>query len=545
MPKKAKKGPSGPILVISDLHMTGGLDPRRGTWSPTEDFFWDDDFAAFLVRYGKGGGSTLVINGDVFDFLQVLNVPTVDELHRYGIPEADRSKRYGLRCSEPAAVFQVDTIFNGHRVAFQALANFLMEGNEVKIIKGNHDVQLFWVSVQERICDRLEELCQSGRRGAIRKNLEFLPWFYYVPGLLYVEHGNQYEEATSFANFLNPVLPFDYPGTGRHIELDLGSFIIRYFSNRMEVLDPLADNYRPLSQFLRSFILNHPLISISTLRDALRYVNKAVTKAYRMKSNRKSGAYRAIVEKNTLLIAKEAERFSGRDEQRGIWLYERLKEFNARTAPPVLSRGPNSFLWNFLRDPIRALVWILPIYLVTYVPAWSNWLEGILTPESRGWGRIMVDVIFMLRVPQLLLAAILVMGALEIRTLQQRARTRKSLLEDPVLRLRGTAAFIADRLGVPFVVFGHTHVEDIQRFSTGSTYFNTGTWISVFSERENLYRNVSQFTFAYFEEGKGELLQWDTARRSARPVIVMDATPYTQKERVRWLPTLWKLIRRR
>lgn len=42
----------------------------------------------------------------------------------------------------------------------------------------------------------------------------------YVPGLLYVEHGNQYEYTTSIRNFLNPELPIDYPGTGKQIELE-------------------------------------------------------------------------------------------------------------------------------------------------------------------------------------------------------------------------------------------------------------------------------------------------------------------------------------
>ena len=241
-------------LVLSDLHMTAGKDPILGTWSPTEDFFWDEDFATFLAHYGKDGRTTLVINGDMFDFLQVLNVPTPAQAHDYGIPESDISRRYGLRCSEVASVFQIDAIINGHQPAFRALARFLARGNHVKIIKGNHDVQLCWTTTQDRIYHRLEEVCPRGRKRLIRGNLEFLPWVFYVPDLLYVEHGNQYEAATSFTNFLYPVLPFDSTGTGRHIELDLGSFLIRYFSNRMEVLNPLADNYRPLSQYLRTYV---------------------------------------------------------------------------------------------------------------------------------------------------------------------------------------------------------------------------------------------------------------------------------------------------
>jgi UDP-2,3-diacylglucosamine pyrophosphatase LpxH len=535
--------PRGPILVISDLHMTSGLNPIRGTWSPTEDFFWDDDFAEFLERYGKGGRSTLVINGDMFDFLQVLEVPDSQQARDYHIPDAHISARFGLRCSEPAAIFQIDVIFHGHRRVFQALAEFLGEGNHVKIIKGNHDVQLFWDGVQRRIRDRLEEFGQSGTKKAIRENLEFLPWFYYVPGLLYVEHGNQYESSTSFENFLCPLLPVDYRGSGKNIELDLGGIVIRYFSNRMEVIDPLADNYRPLSQYLKSFIRHHPLVFLGSLRDAVRYLTKAVRKAYRMKTSRGSAAYRKIAERNALGITEEAVRFSG--SRAPSWLHERLLEIHGHTAIPSLSVGPNRFLRNLITGPLRALAWIVPLYLVTYVPLASSWLAETVSSGMTGWGRMIINILFILRIPQIVMGLLLVMAALEIRTLQSARSRRTSNLEDPVLRLRTAAAFIANRLSVPFVTFGHTHVEDIQMLASGSTYFNTGTWISVFSERENLYRNVRQFTFALFEGGKGKLLQWDPAERSAKPVIVMDAAPYALPERASVLSTLWKLLRRK
>lgn len=544
--KRMKSGPRvrpGPIIVVSDLHMTSGLDQTRGTWSPTEDFFWDDDFAEFLGWYGKNGRTTLVINGDMFDFLQVLDIPDSQQARVYNIPDAHLSARFGLRCSEPAAVFQIDRIIQGHRRVFKALAEFLGKGNQVKIIKGNHDVQLFWEGVQERIRERLEALGQEGKRRAIRQNLDFLPWFYYVPGLLYVEHGNQYEPATSFENFLHPLLPHDYRGTGGHIELDLGGIVIRYLSNRMEVVDPLADNYRPLSQYLKSFIRHHPLVFLGSLRDAVRYLTKAVGKAYRMKRSRRSAAYREIVRRNAQAIAEEAERFSGR--RSSSWLHQRLLEIDAVKATPSLSVGSEKFLRNLLTGPLRALAWILPLYLVTYIPFASNWLTEFVTSGMTGWGRICIDILFILRLPQIVMGLLLVVVALEIRTLQKARNKRKSVLEDPVRRLRTAAAFIADRLDVPFVTFGHTHVEDAQRFGKKSTYLNTGTWISVFSERENLYRNVRQFTFAHFEGEKGSLLQWDPQRRSARPVIVMDASPYIQEESAHWIGILWKLLRRR
>ena len=39
-----------PTLILSDLHLGPGRD-KTGQWSPTEDFFADDAFAAFLDHY--------------------------------------------------------------------------------------------------------------------------------------------------------------------------------------------------------------------------------------------------------------------------------------------------------------------------------------------------------------------------------------------------------------------------------------------------------------------------------------------------------------
>ena len=41
------------ILVLSDCHLTSGLDPDTGVWSPTEDFFWDKEFVEFLEHYSN------------------------------------------------------------------------------------------------------------------------------------------------------------------------------------------------------------------------------------------------------------------------------------------------------------------------------------------------------------------------------------------------------------------------------------------------------------------------------------------------------------
>jgi UDP-2,3-diacylglucosamine pyrophosphatase LpxH len=531
------------ILVISDLHMSSGLDARRGTWSPTEDFFWDTEFAEFLRHYGRGGKCRLVVNGDMVDFLQVLILPTDDEERAYGIPKHDISPRYGLRCSEAAAAFQMDRILDGHPVAFQALADFLGRGNRVTIIKGNHDVQFFWEKVQEALRARLALLAGPRRGESVRANLEFLPWFFHIPGYLYIEHGNQYEPATSFTNFLSPILPFDLPGVGRHIELDLSSFLVRYFSNRMEVLDVRADNYRPLDQYLQRFFCDHPLVFLSAARDMLRYLSRTVAKAHRMTRGKRSGEYRRIVARNAELLRVEEERFGG-GTRAGEELHRAMQDISARKASPILSSGVNRYLANLLKKPARTLLWIAPFYLALFIPDVVDAVTAGVGSNSAAWVRGLWQIVLFFRLPHLLLVAALIVVALAIRQALQRQNSRDALREDPVHLLRRAAAYIAGRLRVRYVVFGHSHSEDRQALPGERTYFNCGTWTGVFSEQEILYRNIHQFSFVKFQGGRGELLQWDASRSEGRPVVVVDAAPFRTPMRSGWISTLWNLLHR-
>ena len=49
------------ILVLSDCHLTSGLDPETGVWSPTEDFFWDKEFVEFLEHYSNEKTTLIMI----------------------------------------------------------------------------------------------------------------------------------------------------------------------------------------------------------------------------------------------------------------------------------------------------------------------------------------------------------------------------------------------------------------------------------------------------------------------------------------------------
>jgi hypothetical protein len=97
---------------------------------------------------------------------------------------------------------------------------------------------------------------------------------------------------------------------------------------------------------------------------------------------------------------------------------------------------------------------------------------------------------------------------------------------DPGTRpLRRAAARLAELLKVPVVTFGHTHEEGIWR-AGDAWYFNTGTWIAVFTHDVLLPRERVQFTFLRIRgEGaalEAELLHWSPGRGKPLPVILLE-----------------------
>lgn len=564
-------GPAAPrrIISVSDFHLTSGRNAATGLWSTTEDFFDDDAFAEFLAAYDDGE-TTLVINGDLFDVLQVIDrpsdgqpcVPGSNEWERFGINLAEYDPVYGLRCTEAATRFQLRCVIAGHRALFVAIVRFMAGGNEVKITRGNHDVQLFWPPVQREIVDALTELeaevaatphAAPGpaseprpvpEPGYVKQRLAFLDWFYYVPGLVYIEHGNQYEYTTSFRNFLYPVLPFDNADVGKariaanqaaphekteQIELDLSGFLVRYLTNPLEPVNPLADNIRPLMRYWEWAWKNYPLLFIQTIGTAARFVIKAFAKAREANSERHRERYAEIDAENLRRIEVLATAHDP-TEAGQKQLFEKLKAIDELKATPTLHRGAWRFAWRMLRRMIIGLVALalanVVVWLVT--PMFAKWLHtAVDLPSIPAWISWIIAQLWKIRAPQIALLAFFVVLVIWIRV---RFRSKgeegdDTLYGNPVRELRQAAQMIAKSLDVPFIVFGHTHYADVDCFDSGRMYFNTGSWMQIVNEEEQLYRDARQMTFFVLDNRGGapdaRLLRWDASAQRARDVVIL------------------------
>jgi UDP-2,3-diacylglucosamine pyrophosphatase LpxH len=223
-------------IVVSDFHM--GAGPADVKQNPLEDFVADEAFARFLEALRveserKDKEVELIINGDFFEFLQVPAVDHFDPGRAYP-PEAYYDS------SQESSIQRLDLIAAGHPVVFDALSDFIQvepPRRRMTLIKGNHDVNLYWPGVKGRL---REILGATGRRASMLLFAER----YVSRESIYVEHGHQYAEQLSrWENFDDPRRPDDpaqliYP-SGSQFAID--------FFNSVERDRAWADSLKPLT----------------------------------------------------------------------------------------------------------------------------------------------------------------------------------------------------------------------------------------------------------------------------------------------------------
>jgi UDP-2,3-diacylglucosamine pyrophosphatase LpxH len=222
-------------IVVSDLHL--GAGPPVGS-NPLEDFQADAEFSILVdhlvVESERSGADVeLILNGDVFEMLQVPHVPVFDPGQFYA------SGRYHSSAEADSAL-KMGHIIAGHPIFFAALRRFLQVGpprRSVAFVKGNHDLDLFWTAVQDGIRTALDG---TGERAAL---LTFEAWRIVREGI-YVEHGNQYAERIDRVRDM--VDPRD-PDRPEQLALPPGSRLVIDLFNPVERARYWIDGVKPIT----------------------------------------------------------------------------------------------------------------------------------------------------------------------------------------------------------------------------------------------------------------------------------------------------------
>jgi UDP-2,3-diacylglucosamine pyrophosphatase LpxH len=300
------------IVVVSDLHIASGRT-AVGVFRGSENFFSDDGFARFLdhVESIKATSSVLLVfNGDLFDFLRVSEYPgwvkkiTLTrrirlwskgdkpvaparpapaaigqefadwsaELSKVGIDRSPaalqasiskQEKTYGLKTDDYKTIYKLIRIKRGHPVFFNRLGRWLLSGNSILILKGNHDLEICQPKVRQyielQLAESLAEIAPGTGIGPLLESMVF-PTIRFaddsvlIDGDFYLEHGHRYDKFTMVTG--SPFLQ-KTPG---EVNIPFGSFFNRYLINRVELYYPYFDKIRPTGNIIPMLIRdNFPL----------------------------------------------------------------------------------------------------------------------------------------------------------------------------------------------------------------------------------------------------------------------------------------------
>ena len=76
--------------------------------------------------------------------------------------------------------------------------------------------------------------------------------------------------------------------------------------------------------------------------------------------------------------------------------------------------------------------------------------------------------------------------------------------------------------GVGTITFGHTHHADLARLDHDVNYFNTGTWIPIFSDDTRLDAREQAYLFVEVHDGASRLLRWNDTTGTPEPPKIID-----------------------
>jgi UDP-2,3-diacylglucosamine pyrophosphatase LpxH len=461
------------LVIVSDLHLGRGLDPATGAYDPAEDFFYDGAFGRFverLIASSPARDLRLVVLGDFVDFLQVELGPAAP----------------GPVTSSRSAVAKLEAVAAGHPGTFEALGRFIGAGGRLALVAGNHDIEFIWEDVRAALRRLIGRHCAGTDLDVA---ISFHPWFYYAPGVVYAEHGHQYDPVNAFETQLTPYLP-EQPDS---IELPLGSFFVLYLFNAVERIDPFADNVRPMTRYMSWSLRTDPLRALNTLRRYLEFVGRTLPKA-RPPDPARLQRYRL-------------ERLPEYAAQVGL-PPETLRALDELAATPALRSVPGL---------LRALAPLDPEALAALV-------GGLLYPAT---GRAGLGL-------QARAAASLA-GAGATLYLSQRLREREIEGEREESFLYRAARSIHAELrraggGAHVYVFGHTHAPEQRRLSSATerpVYMNSGTWTPLIPQMFDLLGARERLTYVrvgrdrYDGAPYARLLVWNDSAEREEPFTTM------------------------
>ncbi len=422
-------------LVLSDVHLGSDLNdltPPEARVRRARAV--DEDLVRLLHHYRDAappeGRWRLVVAGDLIDFIGMTLRAEGEDLATS--PNEDEST-YGLGNAEDHAIAKLRRVATRHADVFAALAAFVAHGHALTLVHGNHDLELHWDGVKDELRAILRRQAVVATKDApgFDARIGFAPWFYLVDGVVFIEHGHQYDAYCATDHVMAPASPLD------------PRRIMRGFSDVM-----LRRVVRP-TRGLREH--GHELLGVF---DYLLLAGRLGLKGMFQLAGRFIGAIVALLRLRREHFAEAASALREEHERRMGLLAEasrigrdRLRALAALHEPPI-TRSVRGVLASVLIDRLALGLSCSALLLVSGVLAATRGHHMWFAPASiaLAWG----------------IAHRLLMLA------------RDDI--DVSAALAERAGHLAHLFPVAFVVMGHTHVPAQAKVTESTTYINVGAW---------------------------------------------------------------------
>jgi UDP-2,3-diacylglucosamine pyrophosphatase LpxH len=430
------------LLILSDVHLGNDLNDltRDGT---RRSKCVDADLANLLTHYrgtpSSGRRWRLVIAGDFIDFIGMAILPPDGELDTE--PSAEE-RAHGLGNAADRGRVKLRAVAARHRLVFESLADFVADGHALTIVHGNHDVEFHWDLVKDELRTVLTDMAVRARNGDaafaldFNARIEFAPWFYYVGGVAYVEHGHQYDTLCSTEHVMAPLSPID----PRRIARSFSDVLLRWVVRPTRGVPEYGHHLMGLGDYLMLGVrLGVGGLGALTARFAF-----AVVELFRLR--------RAYLSVAAHALREEHERRMGAFAVVTRIGIEKLRALVALQAPPV-TRSVSKILASVLLDRLAlGMTAALAMVATVIAGAHHGWRWPVVAALAVGW----------------------TLAHFHLRA-RRRAWFGERLDNDQALAER--AGHLARLFPAAFVVMGHTHTPEIVALAEGTgTYVNVGSW---------------------------------------------------------------------
>jgi UDP-2,3-diacylglucosamine pyrophosphatase LpxH len=428
------------LVVLSDVHLGSDLNHIVAPIRRSRGV--DEDLVKLLAHYRTstppGDHLRLVFAGDLIDFVGMTVHAPAHDAADLPTERSDEERAHGLGNAADHVGAKLRMVVERHGDVFDALADLVADGHDLDIVHGNHDLEFYWDAVKDELRATLLA-CATARAGArapldaaaFRRRIAFHPWFLYMPGVAYIEHGHQYDAYCASDYVMAPLSPADPRRITRSVSDVLLRFVVRTTRGMRE--------YGHETNGVVHYLAFATQLGFRGLLRLGASFAAAVAELFRQRRAYLSPAARRSREEHErrMVLLAEASPVGG----------ERLRALAALQIAPV-TRSLRGLLGSVLLDRFAlGLTTLLAVLAITIVS---------LSRGGNAWTAA---------------PCLLVAWAFAHRYL---ARQRHP---DPENQMLERAADLARLFPAVFVVMGHTHTPARVAVNEGaSTYINLGSW---------------------------------------------------------------------